>query len=111
MKGIDISLYDPLWGNCIVKPREVEETDPALARAKKAGIVLPEKERHREQMAQVTGTLVAVGGDCFPDWKVKPEVGDLVVFNKHAGFVLDDGKHRTVVDTDIMIRIREKSND
>lgn len=106
--AVDIAKYRPVWGNCIVVPDNILETDEAFRSATAVGIALPMQEKKREQMGQVEGTLVKVGGDCFTDWLgEKPKQGDRVVFNKHAGFVLKDGEHRVVVDTDIMIVIEE----
>jgi len=105
---VDLSKYRPVWGNCIVVPDDILETDETFKRAAAAGIALPEQEQKRHQQAQVEGVLVRVGGDCFTDWNgEKPKEGDRVVFNKHAGFVLKDAKHRVVVDTDIMIVIED----
>lgn len=69
------------------------------------GIILPEMMKDREQMAQVKGKIVAVGGDAFADWKDSPLPGMRVYFGKYAGYTVigDDGQeYRLVNDKDIV---------
>lgn len=68
------------------------------------GIILPETTKDREEMAQVKGQIIAVGGDAFTDWKDKPSVGMRVYFGKYAGYAVkgdDGGDYRLVNDKDI----------
>ena len=89
----------------LIHPEEVEDTDPTLRRAKAAGLVMPEREKEREQMAQMYGRLIAVGGNAFEDWKGNvPKPGDRVMFAKYAGAQVEgkDGiKYRIASDKDI----------
>jgi co-chaperonin GroES (HSP10) len=95
-----------VWGRLVVKPIDIAETDPTLKSAKAAGFVLPNaKENERLQHSQVEGELVAVGGNCFDDWKAPiPQVGDRVIYDKFAGFIkgIDGQDYRIISDTDIL---------
>jgi co-chaperonin GroES (HSP10) len=95
----------PVEFKVLILPEEVEETDPVLKRAKAAGIQLPDIEKEREQMAQMYGKLVAIGGNAFDDWKNRrPIVGDRVVFAKYAGAPVTGAngvKYRIAQDKDI----------
>ena len=62
------------------------------------GLYLPEQTREREQYAHDKGTLIAVGGMAFSDWKGrKPEVGDKVIFNKYAGSMIQVREDRQLM--------------
>lgn len=99
----------PLWGNVLVKPDDITETDEVLASAKKSKIILVDREKDYLQKGQVSGTIVSVGGNSFETWKGSiPKVGDRVLFSKGSGFVLDDGVSRIIADTDIMAIIANR---
>ena len=101
----------PLWGNVLVKPHDIAETDEVIGKAKKSGIVLVDREKAFLQKGQVSGTVLAVGGNAFETWKgCVPKVGDNVLFSKGSGFVLDDGVSRIIADTDIMAIIANRGN-
>ncbi len=99
-------MIKPVWGRAVVLPNDITETDPTLKSAVAAGFVLPDsQEKERLQHSQVEGTLIAVGGNCFDDWKDPiPEVGDKVIFDKYAGFIKEVGgkEYRVISDTDIL---------
>lgn len=94
----------PVEYKVLVHPSEIE-VDPALMRAKKAGIQLPQDVLDREFMAQIVATLVAVGGNAFEDWKAPiPKPGDQVLIAKYAGVTLrgaDGVEYRMLNDKDI----------
>lgn len=95
----------PVWGRVVLKPHDVEETDPAYKAAKNAGLYIPEKEKNRDQIRQVEGELVAIGGDCFKDWQgLIPKVGDKVLYDEYAGSnkTFNNVKYQIVNDTDII---------
>lgn len=85
------------------------------------GIYLPDNTHEREQMAQVKGTLIAVGGMAFNEgyegeWKgTIPKPGDRVLVSKYPGatFEGDDGKeYQCCQDKDILgIWQKEKKKD
>ena len=85
--------------------------EPEIVEEKTAGgIILAQKTKDMEQMAQVKGVLIAYGGNAFEDWKNKPKVGDKVYFGKYAGYVVkgNDGKeYRLANDKDICAIIEE----
>jgi chaperonin GroES len=94
----------PVEFKVLVKPSEIE-VDPALARAKAAGIQLPQDVLERELMAQIVATLLAVGGNAFEDWKGQvPQVGDTVLIAKYSGITIkgaDGEEYRMLNDKDI----------
>ena len=61
--------------------------DPPEEKTKTGIIVSTGEETEREAMAQVKGTLVAVGDNAFVDWKWKPPVGVRVMISKHEGII------------------------
>src|SRR3990167_6486719 len=76
----------PVEFKVLILPEDVEDADPILRRAKAAGLKLAEDYKEREQMANVHGTLVAVGGNAFQDWREPiPKVGQRALFAKYAG--------------------------
>lgn len=98
------SGIQPVEFRVLVKPSDVD-VDPALARAKAAGLKLPPDVLERELMAQIIGELVAVGGNAFEDWKgAIPKVGDTVLISKYSGITLkgaDEVEYRMLNDKDI----------
>ena len=106
----------PLMDRVLVRPDEIEEKT-------EFGIVIPDQVKEHHQMAQATGTLIAVGEDAFtssrvevfnPDNSVKeirverwvgaPEPGDRVMFARYGGLVTlgaDGVEYRLLNDRDI----------
>jgi co-chaperonin GroES (HSP10) len=97
--------FQPIEYKVVVLPDLIEETDDTIKRFKALGMELPEAEKEREMLRQITGTLVAVGGKAFEDFgDPSPKVGDKVYFAKYAGMLLraDDGEeYRLMWDKDI----------
>ena len=95
----------PVEFKVLILPDDVEDADPNLKRAKAAGLVLAQDYKEREQMANVYGTLVAVGGNAFQDWQEPiPRVGQRILFAKYAGNQVHgvDGKlYRIASDKDV----------
>src|SRR4030042_5282940 len=85
--------------------------EPEIVEEKTAGgIILPQKTKEMEQMAQVRGILIAVGSNAFEDWNDKPQVGLKVYCGKYAGYIVrgNDGKeYRLCNDKDICAIIEE----
>lgn len=74
----------PVEYKVLIEPDQVEEV---AGRAKL--IIVPDTVRDKFQIAKVKGTLLAIGGNAFEDWKEpKPKVGDKVYFAKYAGMML-----------------------
>ncbi len=88
----------PVEYKILVLPEAIEETS-------KGGIVLAMKTTEREAMAQVRGTLIAVGGNAFEDWQGRvPQVGDSIWTAKYAGYVVkgvDGLEYRLCNDKDV----------
>ena len=97
--------FQPVEYKVLVKPDKIEETDPVVKRCNDLGIELPESEKAREKMKQITGTLIAVGGKAFEDFgDPSPVIGQKVYFAKYAGLVLKDDNEqefRLMSDKDI----------
>lgn len=96
--AVNTSGMQPVEYKILIAPEAIEEVSAG-------GIVLAGKTTEREAMAQVKGTLVAIGGNAFEDWKGDiPQVGDKVWFAKYAGFNVkgSDGKdYRLCNDKDL----------
>jgi co-chaperonin GroES (HSP10) len=94
------SGFIPLGHRLLVLPDSVEKKTGS-------GIVLVEETTGRDEMAQVKGTVVAVGDGCWKDtptaeW-AKP--GDRIVFGKFAGLLYsgsDGAKYRILNDLDVV---------
>jgi co-chaperonin GroES (HSP10) len=97
--------FQPVEYKVLVKPDLVEETDDAIKRFKVLGMELPEAEKQRDKMKQITGTLLAAGGRAFEDFgDPSPAIGDKVYFAKYAGMILESDdkiEYRLMSDKDI----------
>ena len=86
--------------------------EPEIIEEKTAGgIILAPITKDKEQMAQVRGILIAIGGNAFEDWNDKPQAGMKVYFGKYAGYIVkgNDGKeYRLCNDKDICAIIEEE---
>ena len=85
----------PQGARVLIETIELEKTTAS-------GIVLASaNQAEREEMANTTGTIIAIGEDCFPWCKV----GDRVIFGKFSGllYVGKDGKKYRVVNDDNIV--------
>lgn len=82
----------PLGHRLLVKPEDLKEVDPLLAKAKELGIHIESDELKRDQAAVDKGTVVAIGDTAFKDFGETPwcSVGDLVAFTRYGGKTLKD---------------------
>lgn len=76
----------------------------------------PERAIAQEQMAQVKGLLVAVGGNCFEDWDDPiPQVGTRVMLCKYAGIMdipgADHRRYQLCTDRDITAIIQNDAEE
>lgn len=97
------SKIRPVEYKVLILPETVEEKTAG-------GIILAATTKEKDQMAQVRGVLVAVGGDAFEDWNIKPEVGQKVYFCKYQGTIVtgaDGVEYRLTNDKDICAIIEE----
>jgi co-chaperonin GroES (HSP10) len=96
---INTTGINPKGWRILVKPQEVLE--------KSAGGILlsTEKGREREQMANTTGIVLAMGEECFAKMDSRwCDVGDKIVFAKYAGLLYkgrDGVQVRIINDTDV----------
>ena len=100
-----MKMIQPVWGRVLVQPDEIHETDPTLKKAKDAGIYIPEDDLKKEQVKQIEGTLVAIGGSAFEKWQGDiPKVGDRIIYDLYAGMnvTLDDKRYQIIHDTDVI---------
>ena len=95
----NVSGINPAGHRILIKPQEVKKVSAG-------GIILStESSGEREQMANTTGVVIAMGDTCY-DNRPTPwcKVGDKVIFAKYAGLLYKgkDGKnYRMVNDKDI----------
>lgn len=83
----------PILHRILVKPDNVEDKDDNYAAARRAGIVVVEAERKREQAAIDSGVVVEIGPTAFKDFGLSEapfKVGDLVVYAKYGGKAIED---------------------
>ena len=96
------SGIEPTEYKVLVKPDKVEEKT-------KGGIIIPETERDRVQLAATTGILVAASPMAFkfdewpPDAR-KPQPGDRVAFPRYTSHIIkgkDEQDYWLVNDKDV----------
>ena len=93
------SGINPVGWRVLVAPKEIAEKSAG-------GIILnTDTSRERENMANTTGVVVAVGDGCYSSMPVPwCKVGDKVSFAKYAGLLYKgkDGKpYRMINDEDV----------
>lgn len=93
----------------LVSPITLEEHDPAVAAAKKAGIVLADKTERQEASIISSGTVVQMGATTHNDggenWCKE---GDRIDYVRHGGmFVTDpdnkESKWYVINDEDVLV--------
>jgi chaperonin GroES len=95
----NVSGINPVGNRILLLPIEVQQKSAS-------GIIIATEETSaREQMANTTGIVVAMGDQCFAD-EPAPwcKVGDKVIFAKYAGLLYlgkDGNSYRMVNDKDI----------
>ena len=123
----NLSGIEPLLNRVLIKPDPVEEVTDG-------GIYIPDNVTEQHQMAQATGTLVAVGPDAYVQERVEihrivegqvklvetridrydpehsPKPGDRVQFAKYGGLAdigADGEEYRVLNDRDITCRVTD----
>jgi chaperonin GroES len=94
----------PQGDRVLIRVEEIEETTPG-------GILVPQTELAKHEMAQIAGILVAHGMDAWNDY-MEPfaEIGDRVLYQRHSGIQLtgkDGCLYRMVNDTDIIATLED----
>jgi len=97
-------MLKPVGKHILVKPHRLEDFDPVYARARKAGIEMPElKEKAMAQRAVERATVVAVSPTAWKDWfDGQPwcKVGDEVIFAKYGGHIIKEGEEEYILLND-----------
>lgn len=93
------SGINPCGWRILIKPKEVMEKSAG-------GIILAtESTKEREQMANTTGVVIAMGDQCYQDESTPwCTVGDKVIFAKYAGLLYkgrDGTQYRLINDKDV----------
>lgn len=102
------SGWKPVGHRLLILPEQVEEKTAS-------GIILnTQADQRREEMAQIYGTVVAMGESCYED-QFSPwcKIGDIVIFAKYGGLLLDglDGKKYRWIDDLNIVGVRETENE
>jgi chaperonin GroES len=101
----NISGFIPLGHRVLVLPDVIEKKT-------ESGIILALDTVGREDMAQIKGTVIAIGDGCWKDTTTSDWAapGDRIVFGKYSGLVWEgsDGqKYRILNDLDVVGLITE----
>lgn len=89
----------------LIKPFTITEQHKDYARAKAAGIVLPEMSERKEQINVDKGTVLQIGDKCHEDYVADLQVGDVIGYAKFGGkFVTDkdDEQYLIINDEDVI---------
>jgi len=80
-------MIEPCGHFLLVEIDKVEEVS-------KGGIVLVREHADREQQSSCDGVIIAIGCDAWFDKKTQwAQIGDRVILEKYAGFVVDSKKY------------------
>ena len=104
----------PTGHRVLINQEKYDETDEVFASARRAGIEIVKDKGVRYQESVDKGVVVAVGPTAWKDFGGEPwaNVGDTVVFAKHAGKKVEDPEdkdtHYVVLnDEDIVAIVKE----
>ena len=84
-------IVRPVGHRVLVKPEKIEE--------KIGSIVIAKATTDKEQLAQVRGTVLDVGKDCWREFN-DPwcKIGDTVLYQRYAGMRVPDGRGSFIED-------------
>ena len=98
------SGIEPTLDRILVRPDQIEETTAG-------GILIPPTVLELHMAAQTSGVLIAIGPDCWSDYKGPASViGQKVMFAKYGGQSIwgkDGVEYRVLNDVDITANIDE----
>ena len=83
----------------LVKPLELSEIDPVVARAKALGISI-EKDERKAKSACEKGKLISLGPRVNADYTEGAAVGDIIGFTKFGGKFVKDGDEDLLIIND-----------
>ena len=96
----------------LVKPFKIQEHDKIIARAKAAGIEIPELSERKEQINVDKGVVLQIGESCHKDYVGALEKGDTIGFAKFGGkFVTDptnDEMYLILNDEDVVCIFKDE---
>lgn len=78
----------------LVKPITLDEHDPIIAAARKAGFELMEQTDRQEATLITQGIVLAMGATAFSDLGGGCEVGDHIEYVRHGGVYIRDPKDK-----------------
>lgn len=111
-------MLKPKGIGLVIRPDKLEDVDPILAKAKKAGIELVKQEDStREQAGVDKGKVLVIGPDAFKAFGGEPwcEVGDYIAYARYAGKYVTDpetGEDLLVInDEDVVCVIKGVAKD
>lgn len=89
-------MINPCGHRVLVQQHEYDEVDEVFKSAKKAGIEIVKSQEVRYQASVDKGVVVAIGQTAWKDFGSEPwaKVGDMVVFAKNAGKVVEDPENK-----------------
>ena len=103
----------PIGEKLVVKPFKSE-------RVTQGGIVIPEPEASKRDLAGVKAKIISVGPLAFADERryekefglsdvPKPNPGDTILMAKYAGYEVEEGdeKYRVIADSDVTAVLEE----
>jgi co-chaperonin GroES (HSP10) len=97
-----------LWRLLVVPPTFQEET--------KGGIIIPEVARQRQQLVNFLGRVAAIGSLAyktreFAQEEDPPEIGDYILFGRHAGIRIEyrDKMMLLINDSEVLAKAKDPS--
>lgn len=104
----------PCGHRVLLKVQDITEFDPVYQAGRRAGIEIPvnHEDHQRKQAGMDKGTVVSIGPTAFKDFGGDAwcAVGDLIIFAKYAGKVVEDTdrtKYVVLNDEDVVAVIKE----
>lgn len=95
----------------LVQPFKLQEHDKTFARAKAAGIALPEMSERKEQINVDKGTVLQLGPNCHQDYVQDIKEGDVIGYAKFGGKFITDPQteevYLVVNDEDVICVFKE----
>lgn len=80
----------------LIRPFKLQEHDKTFARAKAAGIALPEFSERKEEINVDKGHVLEIGSKCHTDYVEDLKVGDVIGYAKFGGKFITDPKTEEV---------------
>ena len=98
----------------LVRPFKLQEQDKMYARAKAAGIALPEASQRKEEINVDRGTVLQIGKNCHQDYVEDLKEGDVIGYAKFGGKFITDPQTDEILlvinDEDVICVLTGDSN-